>query len=361
MAEKRTPCERCEVLPHQFGDEMDLYLSTPVATTRDTLIAALDELGLQTSYLDDILRVHVQSNMFARLAEVARERLASNELEDTRVLTKEHGEDPRLSDFVSMRSLDSVIARIEGESLINILEQNSLVTHVQPILHASSGNAVFAYECLTRGVDENGETISPAYLFGTARKADLLFYLDRESRMTAIRSAAPLADRAKIFVNFNPTTIYRPEFCLASTMKVLAETGLTQSDVVFEVVESDQITDVEHLRRILNYYRERGFEVALDDLGAGYNSLTSLNDLRPDYMKLDIDLCRGVDVDPYRGTIAKNLIVLARDLGIGTIAEGIETEGEATWFANAGVDYIQGYYFARPLPVAEVLSGELSS
>lgn len=171
--------------------------------------------------------------------------------------------------------------------------------------------------------------------------------------MTAIRSAAPLCGSAKIFVNFNPTTIYKPEYCLASTMAALEEQGLTQSDVVFEVVESDRIADVDHLRSILGFYRDRGFEVALDDLGAGYNSLTSLNDLRPDYMKLDMDLCRGVNLDPYRATIAKNLIVLARDLGIATIAEGIETEDEAIWFTNAGIDYIQGFYFARPRPVDE--------
>ncbi len=354
MAANKSVCERCEVLPNRIVGDIDMYLSTPVATTRDTLVDALRELSLDTNYLDDILRTHVESARFAEMTVLFKERLAGNELEDTRVLIKRHDEQLRLSDFVHMQTLESVVAMVEAENLIGILKKKHLITHVQPIVRADGGHEVFAYECLTRGVDDHGAIISPGYLFETARKADLLFYLDRESRMTAIRSAAPLCRSAKIFVNFNPTTIYKPEFCLASTMATMEEQGLTPADVVFEVVESDRVADIDHLRAILGFYRERGFEVALDDLGAGYSSLTRLSDLRPNYMKLDIDLCRGVNLHPYRATIAKNLIVLARELGIATVAEGIENKDEATWFTNAGVDFMQGFYFARPGPVEEV-------
>ncbi len=338
-----------------MSDAVDLYASAPVGSTHETLLATFEELELPATFYDDVFRVPVNADQFPALTATLKARLSSKELEDTRVLVKERGEKPRVSDFVQMKSLDSVLAIVEGRNLLGILENGRLVTHVQPLIRADAEHSVFAYECLTRGVDENGDVISPGYLFSVARKADLLFYLDRESRVTAIRSAAPLAGTAKLFVNFNPTTIYKPEFCLASTMAVLDEVGLSRTDVVFEVVESDKITDVDHLRGVLDFYRERGFEVALDDLGAGYNSLTSLGDLRPDYMKLDMDLCRGVNVDPYRETIAKNLINLARDLDIRTIAEGIETADEATWFENAGIDFIQGYYFARPRPVSEVV------
>jgi EAL domain-containing protein (putative c-di-GMP-specific phosphodiesterase class I) len=355
MSSDFPPCKRCEVLPQSISAAVDLYASAPVGTTHETLLATFEELDLPATFYDDVFRVPVNADRFPALTATLKARLSSNELEDTRVLVKERGEEPKISDFVQMKSLDSVLALMEGEKLLGILENDRLVTHVQPLIRADREHTVFAYECLTRGVDENGAIVSPGYLFSVARKADLLFYLDRESRLTAIRSAAPLADTAKLFVNFNPTTIYKPEFCLASTIAVLDEVGLSQTDVVFEVVESDKMTDIDHLRGIIDYYRERGFEVALDDLGAGYNSLTSLADLRPNYMKLDMDLCRGVNVDPYRETITKNLINLARDLDIRTIAEGIETAEEATWFENAGIDFIQGYYFARPRPVSQVL------
>jgi EAL domain-containing protein (putative c-di-GMP-specific phosphodiesterase class I) len=356
MPDSQTPCDRCELLPGDIGSEIDLYISAPVEATRTTLTDTFQQLGLTASYFDDVLRVQVDAARFPELTASLHEQLSEQELDDTRVLVKDRESEPRLSDFVSMQTLDSLVARIEGQNLLDILRNGGLRTHVQPLIDPKQPDTPFAYECLTRGVDGDGNVLSPGYLFGTARKAELIFYLDRESRMTAVRSAAPLAANAKLFVNFNPTTIYKPESCLASTMQVMQEVGLTRDDVVFEVVESDSIAHVDHLRRILDYYREQGFEVALDDLGAGYNSLTSLSDLRPDYMKLDMDLCRDVNVDPYRETIAKNLIGLARDLGIATIAEGIETAEEAQWFTNAGVDYIQGYYFARPLPVSEVIA-----
>ena len=123
-----------------------MYLSTPVATTREALVDALRELSLEPSYFDDILRAHVESARFAEMSALFKERLAMNELEDTRVLIKQHDEQPRVSDFVYMKTLESVVSMVEGENLVSILEKKQLVTHVQPIVHAGGGNEVFAYE-----------------------------------------------------------------------------------------------------------------------------------------------------------------------------------------------------------------------
>ncbi len=347
-------CTRCEILPNKLAEQIDLYISTPIAATAEILETIFADNGIATGLYQEVMTAEVSAADFRALAAAFNGQLSRQELIDTRVLVTDRGTRPALADFIHMHTLETVVGMIEGEQLLTILEDGQLVTHVQPIVRADSSPTPFAYECLTRGRSANGETISPAYLFDTARRADLLFYLDRESRMTAIRSARSLASRAKLFVNFNPATIYKPEFCLASTFQALDDVGLDSDDIVFEVVESDRITDTKHLHSILEYYKARGFEVALDDLGAGYNSLTSLAELRPNYMKLDIDLCRNVHVDPYKETIARNLLVLARDLGIKTIAEGIEVQAEADWFVNAGVDYMQGFHFSRPTPVAAV-------
>lgn len=114
------------------------------------------------------------------------------------------------------------------------------------------------------------------------------------------------------------------------------------------------MAEVSHLRRILDYYRTRGFRVALDDMGAGYNSLLSLNELRPDFVKVDIELIRGVDADPFKARIAANMLELANRLEIPSIVEGIENAGEYRWVRDHGASYAQGFFFARPASVPPV-------
>src|SRR5204863_8205809 len=90
-----------------------------------------------------------------------------------------------------------------------------------------------------------------------------------------------------LFVNVNPTSIYRPQVCLASTERVVHETGIAPSQLVFEVVESHAVADRGHLVSVLEHYRSLGWRVALDDVGAGWSSLSLLAAVRPDVGKLD--------------------------------------------------------------------------
>ncbi len=355
MTNAGSPCERCEVLPPRLTGDFDIYLSAPIMGTRDILVDAIAGAGFSFDFVDDIIRVAADAEHIRDLTDALSAVFGRGERTDTRILVTGRGRTPSLADFIHMESLDSFIAKVEGELVLDLLEGKRLVTYVHPIVQADNPSSIFAAECLTRGIDGEQSLVPPGKLFGTARRAGLLFYLDRESRITAIRSGAPLKGRSKLFVNFNPTAIYRPEYCLRTTLAVLEDVGLETSDVIFEVVESDHVEDTDHLASLLDFYRERGFQVALDDLGSGYNSLTSLYQLRPDYMKLDMDLVRDVDRDPFKGSIVRNLLTLARDLDIRTIAEGIEREGELEWVKNAGADYVQGYLFGRPQPVEEFL------
>ncbi len=162
-----------------------------------------------------------------------------------------------------------------------------------------------------------------------------------------------------LFINFNPTAIYQPDFCLKTILAAITKADLSPERVVFEVVESDEIHDTDHLLHLLSFYRERGFKVALDDLGAGFSSLNLLTKMRPDFIKLDRELVRDVDKDPYKATITANLLAMARTLPVATIAEGIETPGEYAWLKEHGADYLQGFLFARPAqePPTEIVPG----
>jgi EAL domain-containing protein (putative c-di-GMP-specific phosphodiesterase class I) len=91
-----------------------------------------------------------------------------------------------------------------------------------------------------------------------------------------------------------------------------------------------------------------GFRFALDDMGAGYSGLNLVHQLRPDFIKLDMALVRGVHRDRYKAVITEMVLELARRLGIRTIAEGVEEPGELEWLRAHGVDFVQGYLIAKP-------------
>jgi EAL domain-containing protein (putative c-di-GMP-specific phosphodiesterase class I) len=244
-------------------------------------------------------------------------------------------------------SFQDLVARQTAAWLAELLEQRRLTCHFQPIVHAASGE-VFGHECLLRGLSPEGALIGPDRLFGAARDGDLLLQLDRLARETAVTRAAQVATEGTLFINFTPNSIYDPKSCLQTTMRAVQRSGIDRSRIHFEVTESDRIDDFDHLVHVLAFYREAGFKVALDDLGAGFASLGLLARLKPDIVKIDMGLVRRVDEDPTKAAIVRNLLDLARQLGIATIAEGVETAKERAWLVAAGADHLQGYLFARP-------------
>jgi EAL domain-containing protein (putative c-di-GMP-specific phosphodiesterase class I) len=257
------------------------------------------------------------------------------------------------------------MARTGSQWLINLLGAGRLTSFFQPIVMAKSPATIYGHEALLRGLSTEGDLIPPQRLFESARDAGLIFQLDLAARRSAIACAHAHGLRGKLFVNFAPTAIYDPASCLRSTVAAVDQTSIARSDVVFEIVETERAHDPKHLSNILDYYRGAGFRVALDDVGAGYSSLNLIHELRPDLLKLDMELIRHVDQDPYKARLVANLLDVANALGIDTLAEGVETEGERDWVAHHGATYLQGFLFARPAaaphPVVSAANGARSS
>jgi EAL domain-containing protein (putative c-di-GMP-specific phosphodiesterase class I) len=128
------------------------------------------------------------------------------------------------------------------------------------------------------------------------------------------------------------------------------EAGLERSRVVFEVIETERIGDPDHLANVLRFYREAGFKVALDDLGGGYSSLGLVARLKPDFIKLDRSLIDGVSGHPEQAAVVGHVFALARDLGLRTIAEGLEQPEDLAWVQANGADFVQGFLVGRPAP-----------
>ena len=217
-------------------------------------------------------------------------------------------------------------------------------TAFQPIVDLHSGT-VHAYEALVRGPDGEGA----AWVLDQITD-DHRYAFDQACRVTAIREAVAagiLDTDARLSINFLPNAVYSPLACIQLTLKTAREYGFPTERLTFEFTENEQV-DPDHLRAIVDTYRAIGFRTALDDFGAGYSGLALLANLQTDVIKLDKELISGIDASLPRRMIVGAVVRLAIEMGIGIVAEGIETEGERAAVEAAGVRYAQGYLFARP-------------
>jgi EAL domain-containing protein (putative c-di-GMP-specific phosphodiesterase class I) len=276
----------------------------------------------------------------ARIVELLRQVLSEPERRAISAFTDDG------TDFPVPRPLDEWWRVFETEWFELALEEDRFMTWFQPIVDTST-NTTLAHECLIRL--QMGRIFSGAEIVDAACVRHEVHRFDSYARSLALRSAARQSVDAVYFVNFMPSSIYNPELCLKTTMQTLDESGMKPANVVFEVVESELVRDPAHLRRICDYYRNRGFGFALDDVGTGSNSLQMVCELRPDFIKLDKSLVQNVEQPMYAATIRK-LVELSDQFGVTVIAEGVERMEiqENLWLL--GVQCMQGYLFGHPAP-----------
>lgn len=237
--------------------------------------------------------------------------------------------------------------RFEARDTVNFIQNGDLVSHLQPIVHMDS-KEVYGYESLLRASNPL-EFISPGKLFQVANQTGLHSLLDQRAREEAIKAReGKIVPGIKSFINFLPSTIYNPEFCLRHTFKIVEKYKINPADLVFEVVETEKILDVDHLKNVLNQYKKEGMKVALDDVGSGFSSLDMLELLQPDYVKLDRSFISFCDQDEEKKKFLTEANERAHSLGILTLAEGIERVEEFELCKSLGYDFAQGYLVGKP-------------
>lgn len=234
---------------------------------------------------------------------------------------------------------------LRGE-MERLLLGGGLRTVYQPIFRLKDGG-VFGYEALTRCPKES-RFDGPLALFRYADNEGYAFALDRRARENAIRSCPLLGLRQKMFLNVNAGIMKDPRFVSGQTVQWLAERGLHPSQIVFELTERSSIDDFEEAKKILAHYRSQGYEIAIDDAGAGYSSLQSIVELRPDYIKLDKSLVQRADEDDIRRYMLGTFVRFAKRMNIRIVAEGIERPEELRLIRSLGIDFGQGYLIGRP-------------
>ncbi len=340
-------CQHCEVLPAPLKGPGTLRLVFPHTFTLGKILEFLNGSPWEHWEADGVLTIRALPGSLAPLLSPILSRMSSPEQRDTQASFQPDG---LLPGFREIGSLPHLAAHVQSGWLLEILRGQRLSSAFQPILYAHADGAapaLLGHECLMRA-NLDDETVMPGPMLDIARSANMLFQLDLAARRAALIGAARYSLPGLIFVNFSPNSIYNPHTCLDSTVRMADELGLARERLVFEITESERLPEMRLLTRIVGYYREKGFGVALDDFGAGYSSMDALLNLRPDYVKLDRSLVSGVDQDPVKALVTCKLLETVQGLGLKSVAEGIERPEEWEWVRNAGADYVQGYFFARP-------------
>jgi EAL domain-containing protein (putative c-di-GMP-specific phosphodiesterase class I) len=331
------------------GSATRALLATSIGHVLPTVARLAKAMGMtvySSPQLIDILDDRGGRRLDVLFQRLARE-LTAAETEAVRVVTDPPAEGAALTArLLTAPSLAVELARRGVTVEVGVLAEAEFWSVYQPIVSLAD-RSVVAHEALLRGVVDDRE-VGGGDLFFVAEQAGWLHRLDRIGRESAIAGAVPWLGNDDLFVNFNPSSIFRPQVCLASTERVVHDTGIDPGQLVFEVVESHAIADRGHLVSILDHYRSLGWRVALDDVGAGWSSLSLLAAVRPDVVKLDKRLVQELPDDGAR-TVLKAVTDLAHQLGAVVVAEGIETERLAEDVTALGADMGQGWLFGRPV------------
>ncbi len=218
----------------------------------------------------------------------------------------------------------------------------------QPIVRYSA-RAIYAYEALLRSSDP--ALPHPGALLGAAERLGRLTELGRRVRLNVANTVFNASDVRDVFINLHPRDLLDDDLFAAN-----APLSQIASRVVLEITERASLDDIRDVPNCVRRLRDLGFRVAVDDIGAGYAGLTSVANLQPEVMKIDMALVRGIDSDTTKQKLVRAMVSLCQDMDVAVIAEGIETPAERDTVVELGCDLLQGYLFGKPaLPFASAL------
>jgi diguanylate cyclase len=224
-------------------------------------------------------------------------------------------------------------------ALQRIIGGEGLAMVVQPIVDVRSG-AIHAYEALARFGETGAD--SPLQWFALADELGEREALERACLREALELFARRPRDARLAVNLSAPVLIDPE-----TLRMLERVPSLEG-LIIEVTEEALVHNEAQLDAVLAPLRERGVEMAVDDMGAGYSGLNQIMAVHPRYLKLDRSLITGIDVDHERSALVAALANYAERVGSLLVAEGMETESELLALIELGVPLAQGFYLARP-------------
>jgi EAL domain-containing protein (putative c-di-GMP-specific phosphodiesterase class I) len=245
-----------------------------------------------------------------------------------------------VADQIDREQLESEKRRLEWSRIRAILDSDHMDIEFQPIFDLLDCRIV-SLEALARFWTEPMRP--PSAWFAEATEVGLGVELELAAMRAALLRLEDFPADVAIALNVSPATALDPRFC-----ELLVDVA---ERVVIEITEHAQVDDYDALRDALAPLRERGAQLAIDDVGAGFANLRHILRLAPDIVKLDLSLTQEIARDPAREALASSLVGFAGDVGASIVAEGISSDEDLALLRTLGVDYGQGFHLARPSPL----------
>jgi diguanylate cyclase (GGDEF)-like protein/PAS domain S-box-containing protein len=262
---------------------------------------------------------------------------------------------------------EEATARHSGEihwlqRLQSALRDNKFELYYQPIVHAHStvlrGPAL---EVFVRMEAENGQPAPPpAEFIRAAERYRLMPHVDRWVVQTVLsalgRGGMKLPPGRSVAINIAGQTLGDSEF-LEFVVDCFDHTGASPHDICFEITESAVIGNLDHGRRFIAVLHGMGCEFALDDFGSGLSSFSTLKTLPVDYLKIDGSFIRNLAGDTVNQAMVTAIVEMSRSLNFRVVAEQVEDESSLDTVKGMGIDFVQGFFIARPQPLSVTPAG----
>lgn len=240
----------------------------------------------------------------------------------------------------------------------DLIDNEQIITMFQPIFCAKRKN-ILAVEALSRGyLPETDTIIPPNVIFYKAEKEGLLLELDRLCRRKSVEAFKKIAEFDNdilLFINFDASVVDENNLGSNNFLSLIEKNSIAPNRILIEIIES-AVKDRNILQTFVSNYRNKGFLIGIDDVGAGHSNLDRISLIKPDILKIDREIIKNIQEEYYKQEVLKSIANLSKNIGSLVVAEGIETESEAVISLEVGTDLYQGFYFAEPLPVDDILN-----
>ncbi|MBM7865712.1 EAL domain-containing protein [Heliobacterium gestii] len=225
----------------------------------------------------------------------------------------------------------------------------TVMPHFQPILSMDT-QTIYAYEVLGRYSGPHGVRSLGPFFHDPSVSMDEHIFIDRIIRQKAIASLVNAPENTRLFLNLKPNWIYnyraRPD--QLPTLRFLREHNVDPSRITVEITEDAFLDDIEELARVTRTYREAGCQIAIDDVGSGFVNFDRIAYIKPNILKLDLELVKKCGRESFFREILFSFAVMAEKIGAFLLFEGIETKEEVQIALSLGARYLQGYFFSPP-------------
>ncbi|NEI05349.1 EAL domain-containing protein [Rhizobium leguminosarum] len=240
---------------------------------------------------------------------------------------------------------------VDHARLREALKNNEVWPAFQPLVDMHNG-AIVGFEVLARWTDPELGIIGPNEFIPLAEATGLIGLLTREVISQACSAAESWPGVFMLSINISPIE-FRDPGLLEDIRDTIHSTGFPISRVQIEITEGALLEDVEMVRATIQSFKALGMGLALDDFGTGFASLTQLHAFPFDKLKIDMSFVRTMEGDSCSRKIVTSVIGLGQSLGMAVVAEGVETEQQATMLRRLGCDVGQGWLFGKPLKAAD--------